>query len=790
MPRTPILIGSLALVATVLSPAAAPAETVFDHTLPSADNNGYVDTTLPPSQQFDRITSADQPNEVTEMNGRRVEIYGSIGDIEDKDVLDWRTINEYSRLVASVPADKEIYSTIYNSLWDGKTFGYDEVEDQWTIADPAQVFAPTAAFLLQANQRTPEQRANIHILGSRTTMNDAWRQQSSLARLVMRGHPGYAPEQVKAADYHECGRKDGGCLTVNSGGDLMHSKYAAFEQATDSNGTLRNNVVWITSSNLNGASGGHKSNTSIVIYDDAKAYNAVKNDIYGSQANGTNKIEDATAGYKAAITYNPVTQTIPGMSTDSGITLFPSPRSLTAVTTDADVAKVDVEAKYLRDRALAGPAGNCKVYTVHSLFSRNRSASLLSAMIQLQNKGCKVHIILGTNAISDIVDTYFAMSTDMRETIDRVEFANVHDKTLTYTDNSAANDVAFGGSANANGTSLEFDELAFRAQNTKVAKAVEAQSDRLYQLAKGRTTWTKPKSVTISPSTNPLKVRAGDRVQISTRVSPTNALVTETSWTSSNPSVATVSQTGMVEGKTAGQATITATAKSVNGVAVSSTPKTVSVTTSGTSSTGSAMHVTAPPTLTIERYQSPSGKTPFVVTWGSGKRAYQGVVKLQYYSKGWKTYKTWLQTDKNGVARGSFHISGSKTWRAYGARLDGIYENGQLVGDGGTAKTMSTDYGIVTVRTKAPTTTPRLYATSMVKKGNMVPMLVSWKYSSGKFRVQYKSGSKWKTYATGTIPKGGNQTLVSFPIKSTHAWRIATSSGATKVSNTVTISMK
>lgn len=206
-------------------------------------------------------------------------------------------------------------------------------------------------------------------------------------------------------------------------------------------------------------------------------------------------------------------------------------------------------------------------------------------------------------------------------------------------------------------------------------------------------------------------------------------------------------------------------------------------------------NVTAAPTLTMEKYQGPpnastaSGTTDIDVTWGSGTRDYSGVVKLQYYSGGWKTYGTWVMVGEDGVGRLSVPFRSSKTWRAFGARLDGVHQDGRNLGKGSTAKTMS-QYSINTVRTKSPTTTPVLYATSMAKSTDPVPMLVSWNQPGGTFRLQYRSASGWKTHSTYSIPSGATQLMVTNSIRTSKDWRVATSTGPLKISNTRKLTMQ
>lgn len=789
MPRRSMFHGALALLVAGLLPALAPASAAPLPGLATAtqprDDNRYVNLAAPST--FRPI----QPDVVTQGNGgRRIEIYGSVGDNEIG--MDWRTVNAFSYLVNSVPKDKHSYTTLFNSLYDDRSISY--VPDpavpgngKWTVARLDEVFAPTAAYLNQVNlyDNEIERKQFIHVLGAKESIDEAVVANSSLAKLVKAG---YKKAGGQAVDYNECSGS-GGCL---SGSDkLMHSKYGAFQQARDSAGAMHSNVVWMTSSNLNGSSGSKKSNISIAIYDDELAYTSIVEGIFKPSVVVANGGSRSTAMsnplYKSAITVDPSTGVIKGMPTDSGITLLPSPRAVTGAADKTDTT--DVEAAFLKTR-VADPATKtgCKVYAVHSLFNSTRGG-VRDGLADLARQACDVRIVLGDNAIADLIDGYFNMSSDLRELVGRVEFANVHDKTLSYKDTTTA--TTFGGASNFTGTSLEYDELAFRADNLGVTDAVQTHSERIYQLGRGQTTWATPSSVSISP-TGTLTVKQGGTLQLSPRLSPENALVTKTEWSAAGIG-ATVSPGGLVTGVAQGQTvpiTVKVYAPGVAGQQQVPKEKTVNVKVvapTDASTTGAGGRASIAPTLTMDNYQSPSGNTGIVVTWGSGGEDYKGVVKLQYYSSGWKTYGTTIETNSKGVGSASVNFKSSKTWRAYGARLDQI--NGKDVPNS-TAKTTS-KWSITTVRTSSPSTTPRLYATSMAKAGQKVPFLISWNRGSGVFRLQMRSsGGSWKTHSTYRIPSGGSQEFIAVPVLNTKYWRIATSTGSTKISNTVKVAMK
>jgi len=100
-------------------------------------------------------------------------------------------------------------------------------------------------------------------------------------------------------------------------------------------------------------------------------------------------------------------------------------------------------------------------------------------------------------------------------------------------------------------------------------------------------------SVSVSPTSKSLKV--GETVQLTATVSPANATNKAVTYTSSKPSVATVSETGLVTAKTAGTATITVTTVDGNKTATS----TITVTSSGGGNGGGGTTTTKKYTLTF-----------------------------------------------------------------------------------------------------------------------------------------------------------------------------------------------
>ncbi|MFT4296433.1 MAG: Ig-like domain-containing protein [Micropruina sp.] len=465
----------------------------------------------------------------TSAGGQRVEIYGSIGNL-DRD-NDWRPVNAFAYLVSSVPKYQHIYATVYNAFWDGQLPRLDPVTNKWAIYGTdgkpvANPFSPTTAFMNQLNQydTDAERKQYIHTIGNRITIKDSLANNSSLATLLN-----------KAGVLKLCNNGWGACLSRVKE-SLFHDKFALFSQAKDSTGKLWDNVLWVTSSNLNGASGGGKSNISFAIYGDAAGYQNVLQNLWEPSMNQT-----VTPGFTQGASKG-------FASSSSDIAYYPSPR-----TTDfeGDLLGSQTNAK------LKGKKTSCKVYVVHSLFSMARR-KVADALAALKKDGCSVKVVVGPPSVKEITDTYFAMSKKLRSLISHFEFGNVHDKTVTlsYTLNGAKRSYAFGGSANLNGTSLSGDELAVRFTNTEVVGAVETRSQYVFTMAKAGTRKIPVVKVKLSP-VNPTVV-TGSKLTMKATVLPTNATVRTLNWRSSDSSVARVDSSGNVTTLKPGIATISA----------------------------------------------------------------------------------------------------------------------------------------------------------------------------------------------------------------------------------------
>ncbi len=773
MPRPLALVSALSLIGMLLVPLTA-VESRAESTTVIAKAELQ---TAAPSPNI--APAAVQPDVAyTTAQGGRVEVYTSIGDNDNG--IDWRQVNEFAYLLNSVPKGKHLYATVYNTLWDGDQARFNTTTQKWEVYDSSgktlrttDGYGPTQALLNQLNQYSSaaERRAYIHLLLSKKSMRDAKAAGSGLASLI------YKTGDAKTGIYTECAKttkgNNGACL-LSPGVDeeaLMHSKYALLEQAADSTGKLHNNVVWITSANLNGASGGKKSNTSIAVFGEKKGYDELLSKVWNAEVT-----ETFTSAYLSAI---------PGIKgTNSDFTFYPSPR-----TKSGNITGLDYEANFLKastNAALGGTKSECKAYLVHSLFSETRK-DILTHLATLQSTDkCSVKIVLGENAIGAIVTTYFKMSTSVRDLIDRTEFSNVHDKTLSlsYKLNGTTHGTTWGGSENFNGTSLRYDELAFKADDLTLTRASEQQSERLYQLSRGGEATIPVKTVSVLPQAPILNV--GNGVQLRARISPTNASTTQVTWKSSNTSVASVdAATGKVTALKAGTATVSAT--SVAGPIKGTTVVTVNNDSpeANTDDPGTTrLQVSSPPTMTMETYQNPTDNptTHIVVTWGQGATDLTGRVTLQYYSGGrWRNYKSFtvnkrVEKDYKFKSTKTFRLRADSVSSPSGANITstGKYSNG---------------YSYVIVRTAGATTKPKLYAPSLIKgTASTIPMVVSWKGSGTRsIKIQYKSGTRWKYVPDVKYSMTTNNKMVGALSGKSRYWRIVglTKGRATQVSSAV-----
>ena len=133
------------------------------------------------------------------------------------------------------------------------------------------------------------------------------------------------------------------------------------------------------------------------------------------------------------------------------------------------------------------------------------------------------------------------------------------------------------------------------------------------------------KKVTITPSS--AQVTEGQKVTLKVNVSPANASNKKVTWKSNNTSIATVDGNGVVTGKKAGNATITATAADGSGKSASATvnvkakpvdpkPEDPVIRVSGITLDKSSVEVKAnTPAFTLKATVTPANATNKTVTW-------------------------------------------------------------------------------------------------------------------------------------------------------------------------------
>jgi hypothetical protein len=718
-------------------------------------------------------TGSVQPDMAYTSNGTRVEVYSSIGNLENSSDQDWRQVAQFAYMVNSVPKYSHLYATVYNSLWDG-TVPKKDASGHWYLSG-SSVYAPTQAFMNQLNQygSTAEQQEYIRVLGNKKTIADAVKAKSSLGTLL-----------TNAGVIRNCSLGEGACLATQlSGTPLMHSKYALFEKTNDSTGQQWSNVVWITSANLNGQSGGNKSNFSIAIYGDANAYSQLLSSVWNIAYNAPNNgyyghnYANFPAAFRNAAEH--------GITSSNGeFTFYPSPR------------KTDHEADLLDAAKAQGSKTDCNIYLVHSLYSTARS-DIAASLVSLQNQGCTVRLILGDASMLNIADTYFSMGTGLRELIKRVEFANVHDKTVLvdYRVNGNRTAITFGGSANLNGTSLYFDELAFKTTSIQVADAERLQLARLYPISRAGSKVTKVSSVTVSPlgdyGSRQFRINQGKTTQLTALVSPSNATVPGVYWRSSNPGIASVDANGLVTANATGTVTLSATSYSniKTGYSVITVvgPTDATATPAASGSASTTLAVTAAPYVTIARYRSPGVKRKVVVTWGQATTNLTGKVQLQYLSGTgkWNTSKTKVSVT-NGYGYTYKAFTGSNVWRVKALSVRSSYKKTTL-----SSSARYSNYAPLVSRTKsAKTTVLRIYGTPAVKKGHDAMFLLQWQspYNQNlhptRLWLQYYNGHKWVTYNKDLlntqqyyqIPAGDTTIVAKATITKSQRWRFKTAS--------------
>ncbi len=115
------------------------------------------------------------------------------------------------------------------------------------------------------------------------------------------------------------------------------------------------------------------------------------------------------------------------------------------------------------------------------------------------------------------------------------------------------------------------------------------------------------------------KIYVGKTLRLKATISPSNATNKKVTWSSSNKSVATVSTNGVVKGKKAGTATITA--KSNNGKKATCKVRVNNVAVTRVALNRTSASINVGKTVTLKATVSPSNATNKKVTWSSSNRS-------------------------------------------------------------------------------------------------------------------------------------------------------------------------
>lgn len=694
----------------------------------------------PPDRSVYVVPAPVVPDVAYAQGSGRIEIYTSIGDNDGG--VDWRPMNAFAWLLSSVPKGQYIRTTIYNTYQDMYHGTLNPATNQWEVTDTSgnvtnSMFSVSRAIRDQLNSYSTaeERKAHVMAIGQRDAVLLSKTNGSSLADLL-----------VDSGVMKLCTKPGGACISDYTGMD-MHSKFAMLSQAKDSTGKLWTNVVFATTANTNGQSGGKTANTVVVVYGDPNLYNGLINNVWNPMM-----AQKATTGYWTAASKG-ITGSVPG------VVYYPSPRAL-----GADGKPLDFEFLYLRDRMVSngGPKKtSCKVRIVQSMFSSGRQG-IGNALQGLKKDGCKIQVVLDKDFVLDLASSYFAMSEWLKDIIGDIRYQNVHDKTMTvtYTASGTTSKAAFTGSANYNAPGLRADESVIKITSATGVDAISLHADRMYSLAKYPSA-IPVASVTldnVAPS-----LMAGTSLKLTATVAPSNASNRAIQWESTNPDVASVTSDGTVTAVTPGVATVRARSvqNGIEGVAtVTVFPSTL----------------VPPPSILSAPASVQTGTTATLsVGWTDPK--YTGTVTMQSFDP---STEKWVDSAAVAIANGkgtfSYTATESRKWRV---------KTSTITAPGDATLNEATNYsaGVDVLARAAASTTPSLSGPTKFESGSPVSFTASWAspYVPAKpaaLALQYQSGTTWKTKQTVTFPTGQNYVDFKLVVSDTHVWRVIPTTAA------------
>lgn len=229
----------------------------------------------------------------------------------------------------------------------------------------------------------------------------------------------------------------GGCLS-NSADGHMHAKYMMLSQTKDNGGTLRNDVVWVSSANMTKPSGAEQFNNSVTVYDDATLYGGfmthVWNPMWARLRNYPNNdyyVASMPRGYFG--------------SADSNSTVFVSPEQ----TTDLVLNRLNN----------IQPDSSCRIRVIEASIYNSRSA-VVDKLVSLKNSGCKVWAMVGK------IDG--PQLTKLKNAGISVHKGAIHDKMILISEQSGSHTWVLVGSHNLTNLSLQHeDNILMRLEDSQ-----------------------------------------------------------------------------------------------------------------------------------------------------------------------------------------------------------------------------------------------------------------------------------------------------------------------------------
>lgn len=218
------------------------------------------------------------------------------------------------------------------------------------------------------------------------------------------------------------------CISNHDSG-IMHAKLMMFSKTRDSEGTLRSNVVWISSANFSG-SGYDYSNNSLTTYGDSTLYSGYYSDVWSPMWSSTTWSDyydsESGRGYFG--------------STASNSQVYISP--------EAQYDLVYTRLGYVN------PGRDCVIRVMHNMINDTRMA-VVDRLVDFKRRGCTVRV--KSHDIASAVESKFRAAG-----IPFQEGLKVHDKAIIikarYDNSSSPRSVVLTGSHNLSKSALRYND--------------------------------------------------------------------------------------------------------------------------------------------------------------------------------------------------------------------------------------------------------------------------------------------------------------------------------------------